>query len=53
MPVKDLCREHCFSEATYYPWRGKFGGMSVRKVRRLEDLETESGRLKKLLASSY
>ena len=50
MPVKDLCRKHGFSEASYYLWRSKFGGMSVPEARRLKDLESENGRLKKLLA---
>ncbi len=50
MPVKELCRKHGFSEASYYLWRSKFGGMSVPDARRLKELETENGRLKKLLA---
>lgn len=50
MPVKDLCRKHGFSEASYYLWRSKFGGMSVPKAKRLKDLESENSRLKKLLA---
>jgi putative transposase len=48
--VKDLCRKHGFSEASYYLWRSKFGGMSVADAKRLKELETENGRLKKLLA---
>ncbi|KGE50837.1 transposase, partial [Xanthomonas axonopodis] len=47
--IKDLCRRHGFSEASYYLWRGKFGGMSVPDAKRLKDLETENTRLKKLL----
>ena len=50
MPVKDLCLKHGFSEASYYLWRSKFGGMSVPEAKRLKDLESENGRLKKLLA---
>ncbi len=50
MPIKDLCRQHGFSEASYYLWRGKFGGMSVPDAKRLKDLEVENTRLKKLLA---
>jgi putative transposase len=50
MPVKDLCRKHGFSEASYYLWRSKFGGMSVPEAKRLKDLESENSRLKKLLA---
>ena len=49
MPVKELCRKHGFSEASYYLWRSKFGGMSVSDAKRLKELETE---LKKLLADA-
>ena len=49
-PIKELCRKHGFSEASYYLWRSKFGGMSVPDAKRLKELETENGRLKKLLA---
>ena len=52
MPVKELCRRHGFSEASYYLWRSKFGGMSVSDAKRLRELEAENGRLKKLLAES-
>jgi putative transposase len=50
--VKDLCRRHGFSEASYYLWRGKFGGMTVSDAKRLKELEVENSRLKKLLADS-
>lgn len=50
IPVKELCRKHGFSEASYYLWRSKFGGMSVPDAKRLKELETENMRLKKLLA---
>ena len=53
LPVKDLCRQHGFSEASYYLWRSKFDGMSVSDAKRLKELETENGRLKKLLAESH
>lgn len=52
MPIKDLCRQHGFSEASYYLWRSKFGGMSVPDAKRLKELEVENARLKKLLAES-
>jgi putative transposase len=52
MPVKDLCRRHGFSEASYYLWRGKFGGLSVSDARRLKVLEAENTKLKKLLAEA-
>ena len=48
--VKDLCRRHGFSEASYYLWRSKFGGMSVPEAKRLKELEAENTRLKTLLA---
>ena len=50
MAVKELCRKHGFSEASYYLWRSKFGGMDVSDAKRLKTLETENARLKKLLA---
>lgn len=50
--VKDLCRRHGFSEASYYLWRNKFGGMTVSDAKRLKTLEQENARLKKLLAES-
>jgi putative transposase len=50
MPVKDLCRKHGFSEVSYYLSRSKFGGMNLPEAKRLKDVETENGRLKKLLA---
>ena len=52
MPVKDLCRRHGFSEASYYLWRGKFGGLSVSEAKRLKMLEAENAKLKKLLAEA-
>lgn len=50
--IKDLCRKHGFSDASFYLWRSKFGGMSVSDAKRLKELETENSRLKKLLAES-
>jgi putative transposase len=52
MPVKELCRKRGFSEASYYLWRSKFGGMSVPEAKRLKELESENARLKKLLAET-
>ena len=52
LPVADLCRRHGFSEASFYLWRNKFGGMSVSDAKRLKELETENGRLKRLLADA-
>ena len=52
VPIKELCRRHGFSEASYYLWRSKFGGMDVSDAKRLKALEAENTRLKKLLAES-
>ncbi len=52
MAVKYLCRKHGFSEASYYLWRSKFGGMTVAEAKRLKELEVENARLEKLLAES-
>ena len=49
-PVVELCRQKGISEATFYNWRKKFGGMQTRDVQRLKELEKENARLKKLLA---
>lgn len=50
--VKDLCRRHGFSEASFYAWRSKFGGMDISDAKRLKALEAENAKLKKLLAES-
>lgn len=52
VPVKDLCRRHGFSEASFYLWRSKFGGMDVSDAKRLKALEQENARLKRLLADA-
>jgi putative transposase len=52
VPVKELCRKHGFSDAAFYGWRAKFGGMQVDDVKRLKALEAENAKLKKLLAES-
>jgi len=52
VPIKELCRRHGFSEASYYLWRSKFGGMDVSDAKRLKALESENARLKKLLAEA-
>lgn len=53
MPVAALCRKHGFSDASFYKWRAKFGGMEVSEARRLRDLEGENNKLKKLLAEAH
>ena len=52
VPVKQVCRQHGFSEASYYLWRSKFGGMTVSDAKRLKELTAENTRLKKLLAEA-
>jgi len=52
LAVAELCRRHGLSEASYYLWRSKFGGMNVSDAKRLKELEAENARLKRLLAES-
>jgi putative transposase len=47
-PVPDLCREHGISNATFYKWRAKFGGMDVSLMAKMKELEDENRRLKKM-----
>nr|WP_154667607.1 IS3 family transposase [Leisingera caerulea] len=48
--AKELCRKHGISDATFYKWRSKYGGMEVSDARRLKALEAENAKLKKMLA---
>ena len=48
--VRDVCREHEISEATYYQWKSKYGGMEASDIRRLRELEEENRRLKAMYA---
>ena len=50
IPAAELCRKHGISEATFYNWRSRYGGMEVSDARKLRTLEDENRRLKKLLA---
>ena len=52
LSAQDLCRKHGISDATFYSWRRKYGGMEVPEAKRLKALEEENARLKKLLAES-
>lgn len=52
LSVKELCRKHSISDATFYTWRKKFGVMEVSEARRLKAVEDENAKLKKLLAES-
>ena len=49
-PVPELCREHSISNATFYKWRAKFGGMDASLMARMKELEDENRRLKKMYA---
>ena len=50
--TKEVCRKHGISAGTFYKWKSKFGGMDVSEARKLKTLETENGRLKRLLADA-
>jgi putative transposase len=52
VPVADLCRKHGISDATFYTWRTKYGGMEVSDARKLKAVEEENRKLKKLLAEA-
>ena len=48
--VRDVCREHEISDATYYQWKSKYGGMQASDIKRLRELEDENRRLKQISA---
>ena len=48
--VKEFCREYSISDATYYTWKSKYGGLEAADVRRLKELEDENRRLKQMYA---
>ena len=48
--VKEVCREYGISEATYYNWKSKYGGMQASDIKRLKELEDENRRLKQMYA---
>lgn len=52
MPTVEVCRRHGISDATFYKWKAKFGGLEVSDARRLRQLEDENARLKRLLADA-
>jgi putative transposase len=52
LSATELCRKHGISDATFYKWRSKYGGMEVSEAKRLKQLEDENAKLKKLLAES-
>ena len=52
MKTADVCRKHGISDATFYKWKAKYGGLEVSEARRLKALEDENARLKRLLADA-
>ena len=50
VPVKDVCRKHEISDATYYNWKSKYGGMEASDLKRMKELEQEIGQLKRMYA---
>jgi putative transposase len=52
MSAVELCRKHGISDATFYEWRSKYGGMEVSDAKRLKSLEDENVKLKRLLADA-
>ena len=50
IPVAELCREHGMSQASFYKWRSKYGGMDTSMIKRMKELEDENRRLKKMYA---
>jgi putative transposase len=52
LSAADVCRKHGISDATFYKWRSRFGGMEISDARKLKGLEDENRKLKKLLAES-
>ena len=53
LPIQELCRKGGFSDATFYKWRARFGGMDVADAKRLRELESENAKLKRLLAEAH
>ena len=51
IPTKELCRELGISEATFYNWKSKYGGMEASEVKRIKELEEENARLKRMYAN--
>jgi putative transposase len=48
--VKDICRKHGISDATYYNWKSKYGGMAASDLKRMKEMEAELGKLKRMYA---
>ena len=52
IPVKDICREVGISDATFYNWKAKYGGMEASDVKRMKELEAENAQLKSMYAEA-
>ena len=50
MKVADVCRKHGISEATYYNWKSKYGGLDASELKRIRELEAENAKLKRMYA---
>lgn len=51
LPVKEICREHSISDATFYNWKAKYGGLIASDVKRLKEWEEENTKLKRIVAN--
>lgn len=50
LPIKDICRQAGISQATYYQWKSKYGGMEASDLKRVKELEAENAKLKRMFA---
>ena len=50
LPTKEVCRKHGISEASFYKYKSKYGGMELSDAKKLKALEDENNRLKKMIA---
>jgi putative transposase len=50
LKVQDICRQHGISDATYYKWKSKYGGMDASDIKRLREVEAENSKLKRMFA---
>ena len=53
MPIKEIGRKHGSSDASFYKWRSRYGGMNATEAKRLRELELENSKLKRLLAKAH
>lgn len=51
MKVQDICRQYGISDATYYKWKSKYGGMEASDIKRMREIEAENGKLKRMFAN--